>query len=146
MSDTPQGGRPNRRIKPTLDTQFHIDYDWWERQDLELDAYILTLIPEDKREQFQGLDSDDKIDQIDPETAEVRQVDSLAQTLQEALNDNEFSQMPLVDAIFKVFLINGNSPLTPNELGEITDRNARTILRTLSGARVYRGLRPIVFE
>ena len=49
----------------------------------------------------------------------------------------------LVEAIFRAFLKNGNSPLSSQQLGELLKRPAQTILRTLSGARVYRGIRPV---
>ena len=47
-----------------------------------------------------------------------------------------------------VFLANGNQPLTAPELAEAIARpsDSDTILRTLSGSRVYKGLRPIVLE
>ena len=48
----------------------------------------------------------------------------------------------LVDAEFRVFLADGNIPLTPKELAEKISRPADTILRTLSGPAVYKGLRP----
>jgi hypothetical protein len=52
------------------------------------------------------------------------------------------SNMALVDSVFRVFLANGNKPLTPEELGEILNRPPATILRTFSGLRVYKGIRP----
>jgi hypothetical protein len=47
-----------------------------------------------------------------------------------------------VDAVFRVFLANQNTPLTPTELGERIGRQPMTILRTLAGGTVYKGLRP----
>ena len=50
-----------------------------------------------------------------------------------------------MDAVFRVFIANGNQPLSPEELTDRIGRpgQANTILRTLSGARVYKGLRPV---
>jgi hypothetical protein len=48
----------------------------------------------------------------------------------------------LVDAVFRTFLANGNVPMTPVELGAHLMRPPETILKTLTGMRVYRGLRP----
>jgi hypothetical protein len=60
-----------------------------------------------------------------------------------ALQDDYLTpQTTLVNAVFRVFLSNGNLPLTPVELGEKLNRPPRMILRTLSGARVYKGIRP----
>ena len=52
--------------------------------------------------------------------------------------------MALVDSVFRILLSNGNRPTTPEELGEILNRPASTILRTLSGVRVYKGIRPVL--
>jgi hypothetical protein len=48
----------------------------------------------------------------------------------------------LVESIFRTFLAGGNTPLTPDELGEKLNRPPMTILRMLSGRRVYKGIRP----
>lgn len=146
MSNQPSGS-PLHRIKPTQDTKFHIDYSWWDNQQAELQTYILSLLPEAYREMLQNK-QDEKLDWVDPETAEVHQIDPMQQALREAFNTVDFTQMPLVDAVFRVFLTNGNKPLSPNELEAIIGRPANTILRTLAGTggRVYRGLRPAHVE
>lgn len=135
-------GVQNRRIKPTLDTKFHIDYTWWDNQAMELRAYILSFVSEDRRAQLQDLPNESKMDWIDPETAEVKQVDAFEQALSELIDDTNYAQMPLVDAIFKIFLMNGNQALSPNELEPKIERPAKTILRTIAGTHVYRGIRP----
>jgi hypothetical protein len=86
------------------------------------------------------------IDGIDPETAEVRRVDALQQALAQAAHDPQYitDHTTLVDAVFRVFLANGNKPLSPDELGKLINRSPATILRTLSGAQVYKGLRPLL--
>jgi hypothetical protein len=53
-------------------------------------------------------------------------------------------QTALVEAVFRTFLANGNSPLSAEQLSERLGRPANTILVTLSGVRVYRGIRPIL--
>lgn len=146
MSNQPSGS-PLHRIKPTQDTKFHIDYSWWDNQQAELQTYILSLLPEAYREMLQNK-QDEKLDWVDPETAEVHPIDPMQQALREAFNNVDFTQMPLVDGVFRVFLTNGNKPLSPNELEAIIGRPANTILRTLAGTggRVYRGLRPALVE
>jgi hypothetical protein len=42
-----------------------------------------------------------------------------------------------------LFLTNDNIPMTAEELGARLNRPPQTILRTLSGPRVYKGLRPL---
>jgi hypothetical protein len=86
------------------------------------------------------------VDYIDPDTAEVFQFDALQLAIQEAAKDPEFitSQIATVDGIFRIFLRNKNRPLTPRELADQLGKSAETILRTLSGRQIYKGIRPIL--
>lgn len=138
-----------QRVKPGTNTKFHIDYSWWERESRELRVYLLSHLCAEHRAQFESLAETEVVDWVDPETAEVEKVDGVQHVLR-----THCSQQPgyleehtsMVDAIFRVFLANGNSPLTPVELADRIGRQGQgmTILRTLSGARVYKGLRPVV--
>jgi transcriptional regulator GlxA family with amidase domain len=51
-------------------------------------------------------------------------------------------QTSLVNAVFRVFLANSNTPMSPLELAERLGKPPRMILRTFSGSRVYKGIRP----
>ena len=136
----------SRRIKPTLDTKFHIDYDWWDREGRELRVYLLSHLDAEQREFFVQHRDTEEVDWIDPDTAEIRKVDALQRALQEASKNPDFitPHTSLVDAVFRVFLANNNTPFTPIELGERIGRLPVTILRTLSGANVYKGIRPTI--
>jgi hypothetical protein len=138
----------SRRIKPTWDTKFHIDYEWWERERQELRVYLLSHLAPEQQGYFVEHRDTEEIDWIDPVTAEVRKVDALQRALQEASEQPDFitSHTSLVDAVFRVFLANTNTPLTPIELGERIGRPPMTILRTLAGSTVYKGLRPLIEE
>ena len=95
---------------------------------------------------FDNLEDSNWVDWIDPETAEVKRVDGLQHVLMShcARQPNFITtNTTMVDAIFRVFLSNGNEPLTVKELSEIIIRPAETILRTISGPQVYKGLRPV---
>jgi hypothetical protein len=131
-------------VKPTLDTKFHIDYSWWERGEDDLRPYLLTHLPAERRDAILASDGTNVMDYIDPETAEVRQLDELQLALQEAAQQPDFinPQTSLIDSVFRVFIANGNRPRTPRELATDTGRNADIILKTLGGMRVYKGLRP----
>jgi hypothetical protein len=132
-------------VKPTLDTHFHIDYAWWERQRRELRVYLQSHLCPEHRAIFEGQDLAEEIDWVDPRTAEVTRVDGLQHTLRTHCSqqaDYITEHTALVDAVFRVFLANGNHPLTPKELGLQIGRSAETILRTLSGPTVYKGIRP----
>lgn len=135
----------NRRIRPSLKTRFHIDYEWWERDERDLRVYLISHLPTDQQEFFRSEEDDQKADWVDSETGEVRRVDGLMMALQAASHEENFitPQTSLVDAVFRVFLANGNQPLTPDELGEEIGRPSQMILRTLSGTRVYKGIRPV---
>ena len=107
--------------------------------------YEAYLCPE-HQESFVNMNNDDLVDWIDPETAEVTQVDGLQHVLiTHCAKTTDFitGRTALVDAIFRTFLANGNTPLTSIELADQLGRPPGTILRMLSGGtRVYKGLRP----
>jgi hypothetical protein len=138
----------NRLIKPTLKTKFHIDFDWWERESREFRVYLTSHLCPEHQEAYADYAGEDVIDVVDVETGEVRQEDGVQHTLRthcSQLPDFITSHTSLVDAVFRVFIANGNQPLSPEELAERIKRpgQANMILRTLSGARVYKGLRPV---
>jgi hypothetical protein len=82
---------------------------------------------------------------VDPDTAEVRRIDGVQQILMDhcALQPGFFTAHGLIEDLFRCLIANGNQPLTVNELAERIGRPAETILRTLSGMTIYKGLRPV---
>jgi hypothetical protein len=133
------------RIKPGKSTRFHIDYDWWRRNEREWRVYLLSHLCPEHRASLETVADGSRIDWIDPETGEVRTVDGIQHALISHCSlqpDYISTRTTLVDAVFRVFLANGNSPLTVSELAEKIGRPASIILRTLSGVRVYKGIRP----
>jgi len=136
----------SRRVKPTLDTRFHVDYEWWEREGRDLRVYLLSHLPPEQREFFMQHRDTENVDWVDPVTAEVGKVDALQRAIREASQQSDFitPHLSLVDAVFRVFLANDNTPLTPHELSERIGRPPMIILRTLTGATVYKGLRPFI--
>ena len=137
-------GKPTSLAKPTLDTEFTIDYSWWERNADDLRTYLLSHLLPEQRERLSQTSENRIVDFIDPETGEVTQLDELGLAIQTAARDPNFinPHTSLVDSVFRVFLGNGNQPLTPRQLEEATGRPASLILKTLGGARVYKGIRP----
>ncbi|MFU8825919.1 MAG: hypothetical protein ACNA70_00330 [Brevefilum sp.] len=138
--------RKSSLIKPKLTSPFQIDFEWWKKNDRDWRVYLRSFLCGDHQRMFEELDNDEIIDWVDPKTAEVKQVDGLQHTLiSHCAKQDGFigSNMALVDSVFRVFLSNGNKPLTPEELGEILNRPPTTILRTFSGFRVYKGIRPL---
>ena len=86
------------------------------------------------------------VDWIDPETAEVEPVDGLWHTLRTHCSrqaDYITEATPLVDAVFRVLLANGNVPQTPAELSARINQPADKILRVLAHGAIYHGIRPV---
>jgi hypothetical protein len=132
-------------VTPTIDTPFHIDFDWWSQNDHEWRVHLRSSLCAEHQEKFANLEADEKVDWVDPETAEVQRVDGLQHILiSHCARTEEFitAHTSLTEAVFRLFLANGNLNLTPRELGEKLNRPAETILRTISGVRVYKGIRP----
>ena len=133
-------------VKPSLDTPFHIDYDWWKRQGLQITVELRAHLCQEHQAVFSDHFDIEEIDWVDEKTGEVTKVNGLQHVLQvhcsqqpDYINDG----LSLVDAVFRVFLANGNEPMTSEELSAITGRPAEKILNTLSGLRVYKGIRPL---
>lgn len=136
--------KPSALVKPTLDTRFHIDYEWWERSSEDLRTYLLSHLPHEQQERLSQSVEGRVVDYIHPETGEVFRVDELGLAIQEAAKQPDFinPQVSMVDCVFRVFLVNGNIPQSPRELAERTGRPASLILKTLGGIRIYKGIRP----
>ncbi len=134
-------------IKPKLTTPFKIDFDWWKKHDRDWRVYLRSFLCEEHQALFENSDNDEVIDWVDPNTAEVTQVDGLLHVLITHCAKQEgflSDRMALVDSVFRVLLSNGNKPMNAQELGDMLNRPPSTILRTLSGIRVYKGIRPVL--
>lgn len=131
--------------KPSLNTKFHIDYEWWEKSSPDdLRVYLRSHLPQEWQERINPTAETHLVDFVDPNTGEVIKMDELRLALKMAAEAPDFinQDISLVDCIFRVFLKNNNVPLSPKQLAEITGRSAETILKTLSGKRIYQGIRP----
>ena len=139
-------GKPGFLIKPTLETKFRVDYSWWEKSSEDLRTYLLSHLLQEQRERLSQSDEVRTVDYIDPDTGEVLELDELGLAIQTAAENPNFinKQTSLVDSVFRVFLANGNMPMTPVELAERTGRSANTILKTLSGGQIYKGIRAVI--
>ncbi len=132
-------------VKPTVQTPFKIDFEWWKTHDHNWRVYLFSFLCAEHQAVFEKVENQLWIDWIDPETAEVTQVDGLQHILMThcaAQPDFVNSHTTLVDAVFRVLLSNGNNAISPAELSERIGKSATTILQTLSGPRVYQGIRP----
>ena len=133
-------------VKPTQDTKYHIDFGWRDKSDEDLRVYMLSHLPQEQRERLSQQTSEAQVvDYIDPDTGEVFELDEIGVAIQAAAKDPNFinPQSSVVDSIFRVFLANNNQPMSPRELADRVGKSAPTILKTISGARVYKGIRPV---
>jgi len=132
-------------VKPSVDTPFHIDFAWWKKNERDWHVYLRTLLCADHQEAFANVEEGETIDWVDPATAEVKPVEGVQNALMtHCVKQPDFltSQTALVEAVFRLFLTNGNTPMSSGELGAKLNRPPGTILRTLAGPRVYKGIRP----
>jgi hypothetical protein len=133
--------------RPTVDTKFHIDMDWWENSERDIRVFMADLLCDKCRADFgDNLREVDEIDWVDEETGEVTRVDGLWHMLRICCaNEPDFisPSTPVIDAVFRTFLANGNKPLSIVELYERLDRRPpKTLLRILTAGRTYMGIRP----
>ena len=63
--------------KPTTDTPFHIDFDWWEQQGRNFRVHLLGHLCEECQQRYSNYQDAELVDWIDDRTAEVTQVLSL---------------------------------------------------------------------
>ncbi|MCX6054584.1 MAG: hypothetical protein NTZ74_06690 [Chloroflexi bacterium] len=132
-------------IRPTVETPYHIDFDWWKEHDSNWHVFLFSCLCPEHQAAFQHEPVETKIDWVDPFSGEVREVDGLQTTLMNhCVLEPGFltANTAMIDAIFRVFLSNGNHPMCPLELSDKIGKSADIILRTLSGLQVYKGIRP----
>ncbi len=134
-------------VRPTLDTKFHIDYQWWDRADREMEVYLIGQLCSEHQAAYANLDAKAMVDHVDAATGEVRRVPGIQHALIThcARQPGYLTpQTSLINAVFRIFLANGNTPLSASEIGQRLGRPPGVILRTLSSQRVYKGIRPYV--
>lgn len=134
-------------LKPNAKTPFHIDFEWWKQNEGDWHVFLRSFLCAEHQEAFANVEDGGMIDWIDPQTAEVKPVNGIQHALiSHCAQQPDFvnQRTALVEAVFRIFLSNGNIPLSAEELSKKLGKPADTILRTISGPRVYRGLRPIL--
>lgn len=134
-------------VRPTVDTKFHIDFEWWDQEGRNFRVHLLSHLCQECQERYRSYREAELVDWIDADTAEVTQVDGLWHSLRTCCSlkpDYVDERTPLATAVFRTFLANGNRPLSPVELQERLHRPADTILRTIGGFQIYHGVKPVV--
>jgi hypothetical protein len=135
-------------IKPTLDSPFHIDFEWWKQNDNDWRVFLVDYLCPEHKEVYQNTNTDQLIDWVDAETGEVRSLDGIQHILiAHCAKEPGFvsTNTAIVDAVFRTFLADENRPLSPNELSSMIGQPANKILLTFGGFQVYKGIRPYQF-
>jgi hypothetical protein len=133
-------------VKPSTDTHFHIDFEWWRQNENDWHVHLRSSLCPLHQNMFSDW-KDTFIDWIDPQTAEVVQMDGLQQVLMtHCAKEPDFltAHTMLVDGVFRALLAHGNKPMSSKELGERLGKSPDIILKTISGPRVYKGIRPVL--
>lgn len=135
-------------IKPSLKTKFHIDFGWWIQENENLRRHLLEHACLECREMVEADPEPKYMDWIDPETGQVFQIDQLWHLIRTRCSEDIIEFIPdhlsLVASIFRLFIANNNTPLTPVQIHQQLQRkSASLILRTIGGRKVYMGIRPV---
>lgn len=112
-------------------------------------AYLQShACPACQEEVAQQQNEDNQIfDWISPDTGEVFQIDILWHIIHtHCSQDPNFidTRIPLTSAIFRIFILNNNTPLTPVELYErLQKKSPELILKTIGRRQIYKGIKPV---
>ena len=132
-------------FRPTEDTQFRIDYAWFDGLGQDVNVLIYKCLSTEQRDRLGDMREPQMYDFIDEHTGEVARTSQVLQIIRrESAMDRAFitPKTPVFEAAFRLFLINGNAPLTARELAERMGRKPADILAQIGGRVVYNGIRP----
>ena len=120
--------------------RWFIDLGWYQQNNRSISALVQDCLCAKCRKQ------------LSVEEKEITEAELLATIKDCCSHDPEFitGQLPILESIFRLFLANGNQPLTLAELGEQlseqcggnTTRTSEEILSRLLNSDRYYGLRP----
>jgi hypothetical protein len=129
--------------KVNIHTPFHIDLGWWDQHGRSLRRFLAEILAQADAD----LEPADPLDFIDPQTAEVFQLDPLwvkVLTTRARKPDYITSNTPLTNAVLRAFIENVNQPMSAVDLQRrISRSNPETVLRVLRTARTEYGIVPL---
>ena len=131
--------------KPTEDTLFHIDRSWWEKENRSFRLEVEKICNELGQSLPPDGDTSELVDWVHPETAAIARVDQLMYHLLSQCAPLESfitPQTTLIEAVFRSLLAEGNLPMTATQVGNRIGKSPKTILTTLAGGRIYKGIKP----
>ncbi len=136
-----------RIARPTPETRFHVDWSWFERNNINAEKVVRDQLTPKVAGRFSPDDAVEMVDYIDPQTGEVTQIDALREAIMSECQWEPLyltGDIPLVQAVLRVFLANNNQPLNVVELAQRLERfDSDSILRVLTTGGVQMGIVPL---
>lgn len=133
-------------VRPTVNTPFHIDWGWFEQNQLDPESAVRRQLCYRCQQQFEEGLAVEEVDYVDPESGEVLRMDNLRESILAHCREQRdyiSEETPLMQSVFRLFLANNNTPLTPQEIAHHLSRaDADTILRVLTSG-VKSGVVPL---
>ena len=133
-------------LRPTVNTTFHVDWSWFERNNLNAQSFIRNQLSNEAQQLFENGLKVREVDYIDPESGEVFRMDNMREMILARCQwepNYITSDMPLVQSVFRLFLANNNKPMTIIQLAQGLGRhNPQAILRVRTGSGVQNGIVP----
>jgi hypothetical protein len=132
--------------RPNENTRFHVDYAWFETQGVDVNVLIRKVLTPEQQERLDENAESVVFDYIDETTAMVHAENQVVHTIRtESAKDPAFisARTPVWEGAFRIFLLNGNQPLTALELSQLLKRKPTEIVNQLGGRVIYNGVRPI---
>lgn len=133
-------------FRPTENTHFHIDYGWFEKNSQDVNVLINKCLTPEQIERLADVPLNEAVDVVDEQTGEVQRVTKAVQFIrEERAGDPDFisPKTPVSEAVFRIFLLNNNQPLSAMELAARINRRPEEILRQFGGRVVYNGIRAV---
>ena len=131
----------------TVETRFHIDTEWFQEEQRDMRVLLRDMLCEGCTESYADYRHAEAVDWVDEETGEVSRVDALWHSLRECCStrpDFVTPATPIVDAVFRTLLANGNKPMSVLELHQRIDRRPpEVLLRLLTAGETHMGIRPV---
>ncbi len=134
-------------FRPTEDTEFHIDYGWFEIQHQDVNVLIYKCLSPDQRDRLGEQREPRMLDFVDEASGEVSRTSQVLHMIRtENARDPGFvsAKTPVFEAAFRLFLMNDNKPLTARALAERMGRKPMDVLAQVGGRAVYNGIRPFM--
>jgi len=137
-----------RSAVPDVQTKFCIDLNWWALMGRDFHLFLRDSLCAGCQMEVGETTELRQLDWVDQKTGEVRRVDALwGRLITCCSRKSEWitSSTPLMTAIFRVLLANGNVPMSPTEIHEkIGKSNPLTILRVLTSGQSRYGIVPVL--